>query len=147
MGRSRVILFYARALLCVAIAPHIVQSLLQQVGHVALSDTGPRSTFHPTGRIESLTSPPFIAVAVLRDIKVEDILRMGQVLHRAGFRAMSITADTPGFEHLLRTLHHGRDTWLTEVVFGASSVATPEQVNRSRVYFFERTHTHVAFGA
>lgn len=68
--------------------------------------------------------PPFLAV--LRHVGVKEAVGIAIVLHHAGFRMISVTADTPGYEVIMRDLSDS--SALSSVVLGASSVTDPRQV-------------------
>lgn len=74
--------------------------------------------------IQGALVPPFIAV--LRRIEAERAVEIGSNLRDAGFRMISVTADTAGFEEILHDL--ATCGAIDGVLLGASSVSHPDQV-------------------
>lgn len=68
--------------------------------------------------------PPFLAV--LRHVGVKEAVEIAVVLHHAGFRMISVTADTEGYQEIMHDLSDS--SALSGVVLGASSVSDPRQV-------------------
>lgn len=128
--------YYGRPLLFAVILPHVVRCFLQDPSNPARLYTS-RShaadilcfAARPTVRRQTLSFPPVIAV--LRDVKVERVLDVARTVREAGFRMVSVTVDTSGFERIVCAM--ASDDLLEDVIVGASSVTTPEQVDAVRM--------------
>lgn len=130
-----VMLWYGRIIIYFALIPHMGRCFAPTwhppVGHarswahtLSSSATGQQGW----GAIPQREAccPPFIAV--LRHVKIENAMEISHALCDAGFRMLSVTADTPGFQRILHDLASNRVLLDSGVVIGVSSVTRPQQV-------------------
>lgn len=113
-------LWYGKLLPYVVLLPHVVRCF----SHGSYRP-GQYSTARSVRR-SIVSCSPFIAV--LRNVDVDSALEVVHALCEAGFAMVSVTADTPGFESILRAL--SSEEALEGLIVGASSVTSPEQVRK-----------------
>lgn len=111
-------LWCGKLLNCIFLLPHVVRCF----SHGSYRP-GQYSTAQSV-RPSIVSCSPFIAV--LRNVDRKSALEVVHALYEAGFAMVSVTADTPGFEDILRAL--SSEATFEGLFVGASSVTSPEQV-------------------
>lgn len=111
-------LWCGKLITCIFLLPHVVRCF----SHCSYRP-GQYSTARSV-RSSIASCSPFIAV--LRNVDRESALEVVHALYEAGFAMVSVTADTPGFEDILRAL--SSEATFEDLLVGASSVTNPEQV-------------------
>lgn len=121
-------LWCGKLLTCISLLPQVVRCFSHS-SYRRGQYSPARSSVRPS--IVSCCSP---FIAVLRNVDRESAVEVVHALYQAGFCMVSVTADTPGFEDILRAL--SSEETFEDLIVGASSVTSPEQVAEIMCFLF-----------